>query len=186
MWSQTAGIHSIKPSLKIDSRPAPRPAGRRHPTRRAALGWAQLGPPGWAPAAPRPRSHPDASPGQGPAHSPPRWQSCSGCSILRPSLHPAAIRGWMWHLGVPGTPCSHSPKPLFGCSCCPALLEHCAGWNLGRWGIPQLGCCGWNWQRKRYLKVSVPGTPPLPLQLVKAFRETPAGQNWVKDFTSVR
>lgn len=36
MWSQTAGIHSIKPSLKIDSRPAPRPAGRRHPARHTA------------------------------------------------------------------------------------------------------------------------------------------------------
>lgn len=38
MWSQTAGIHSIKPSLKIDSRPAPRPAGRQHPARHTASG----------------------------------------------------------------------------------------------------------------------------------------------------
>lgn len=44
MWSQTAGIHSIKPSLKIDSRPAPRPAARRHPAWSTALGRSKSSP----------------------------------------------------------------------------------------------------------------------------------------------
>lgn len=98
MWSQTAGIHSIKPSLKIDSRPAPRPADRRLPAWSAALGRARLSPAGprpcWLspanlrlfqpparPALPRLRSL-WAAPGAG------RATRAAAGSILRDPLHP--------------------------------------------------------------------------------------------------
>lgn len=134
MWSQTAGIHSIKPSLKIDSRPAPRPADRRHPAWSAAL---PAGPPDQQPPGP----HEPPGPYQSPEpRSPPGRVSPMG--RIRPPGSPAAshpalppARGLLSSQppprprDVPGR--RGTRRAPFRSSRCPALLR-----RSSRRGIP--------------------------------------------------